>query len=667
MIEMTINGKVVYPDTSQKIKVTFENQYVKDSGSYTYDIQFPLAILGNKLVFGNIDRLDVRKGVATFEDCKIFVDNRIIMSGKGTVTSITDKTLKLQVIGGKSRIKYNSRFEKHYIDDIDYDDVEITMGLDWDLYTQLNVDNFVMHEVPKVLYISYDNAYMVGQPGVAAFNPINDETNDRTANVIAYFPENTSTLKPRPKLNGIELEPWQRAWVEMYHIAVQPNLLYVFRKVMESEGYTITWNEIDKEPWNRLYIANARNTVRIKDALPHWTVYMLLEEIRKLFNVSIMFNETDKTISIIQRNEIANNGIVTYDHSEEFTCEYDEDGLKNYLTSNVEYSMDDSINRQFTDFFPQEVLMKFSRMYCADLLELVAKTGFMSERQRRTTLFHVGENDWYIWTKESSGAYMENENDHFSHAMNHLLQCGYFNPVMRDYESDESVKLNIIPAAFYKRQKYAANDDDFPKGVLHYDGMRYLNVFIPSIQNDKEVALEDMTYDEEEDDYYYSVEDALESGGVTEEETTDEEDPEEKMAVFFQSHYVINTYPQYYNEGHNDKKDSIVYYASYLPEEDPVMRWPITHTDFREGKAFVSDTKYASLSLTHIYRMSEDIEVHGIEKHNQITIKFYTDEIPDPSKIYVFRNKRFVCEKVEMNVTKDGIEKEKTGYFYEIL
>ena len=65
--------------------------------------------------------------------------------------------------------------------------------------------------------------------------------------------------------------------------------------------------------------------------------------------------------------------------------------------------------------------------------------------------------------------------------------------------------------------------------------------------------------------------------------------------------------------------------------------------------------------------MSEDIEIRGIEKHNQITIKFYTDEIPDPSKIYVFRNKRFVCEKVEMNVTKDGIEKEKTGYFYEIL
>lgn len=55
-----------------------------------------------------------------------------------------------------------------------------------------------------------------------------------------------------------------------------------------------------------------------------------------------------------------------------------------------------------------------------------------------------------------------------------------------------------------------------------------------------------------------------------------------------------------------------------------------------------------------------------IDKNNPITIKFITDDIPDPSKIYVF-NKRYICEKVEMNVTDDGIDKEKTGYFYEIL
>ena len=56
-----------------------------------------------------------------------------------------------------------------------------------------------------------------------------------------------------------------------------------------------------------------------------------------------------------------------------------------------------------------------------------------------------------------------------------------------------------------------------------------------------------------------------------------------------------------------------------------------------------------------------------IDNNNQISIKFIPDDIPDPSKIYVFNNKRYICEKVEMNVTDDGIDKEKTGYFYEML
>ena len=57
----------------------------------------------------------------------------------------------------------------------------------------------------------------------------------------------------------------------------------------------------------------------------------------------------------------------------------------------------------------------------------------------------------------------------------------------------------------------------------------------------------------------------------------------------------------------------------------------------------------------------------SVDKHNQIAVKFITDDIPDPSKIYVFNNKRYICEKVEMNVTDDGTDKEKTGYFYEML
>ena len=45
MIVCSLNGKTAYPSSSDKIKVTYENQFVKDSGSYTYDISFPMDIV----------------------------------------------------------------------------------------------------------------------------------------------------------------------------------------------------------------------------------------------------------------------------------------------------------------------------------------------------------------------------------------------------------------------------------------------------------------------------------------------------------------------------------------------------------------------------------------------------------------------------------------------
>ena len=56
-----------------------------------------------------------------------------------------------------------------------------------------------------------------------------------------------------------------------------------------------------------------------------------------------------------------------------------------------------------------------------------------------------------------------------------------------------------------------------------------------------------------------------------------------------------------------------------------------------------------------------------IDSHNLFCIKFPTDDIPDPSRIFIFRNRRFICQKVELEVSGVGIDKVKTGYFYEIL
>lgn len=42
------------------------------------------------------------------------------------------------------------------------------------------------------------------------------------------------------------------------------------------------------------------------------------------------------------------------------------------------------------------------------------------------------------------------------------------------------------------------------------------------------------------------------------------------------------------------------------------------------------------------------------------------DGIPDPTRIYVFCNKRYICAKVEIKINESGIDRLKTGYFHEI-
>lgn len=46
-------------------------------------------------------------------------------------------------------------------------------------------------------------------------------------------------------------------------------------------------------------------------------------------------------------------------------------------------------------------------------------------------------------------------------------------------------------------------------------------------------------------------------------------------------------------------------------------------------------------------------------------IKFIADRIPNPGAMFVIRNKQFVCEKLEVNISPEGKDRMITGYFYE--
>lgn len=79
-----------------------------------------------------------------------------------------------------------------------------------------------------------------------------------------------------------------------------------------------------------------------------------------------------KTVKIIASNELLAQDMVSYDCEDDFSAEYDEDGLDNLSTSNIEYSFDSSINRDWREYISQSVQKNYKTKTYNDLNELVS-------------------------------------------------------------------------------------------------------------------------------------------------------------------------------------------------------------------------------------------------------------------------------------------------------
>lgn len=627
MITCIINGHKAYPISTSSIKVTYANQYVTDDGEYTYDITFPMNILENRVIFKNVSRLEVKKNIAKYDDCKLFCNSQLIMSGVGTILSVNEKEIKLQIVGGKSRIKFNDRLTKHYIDEIPFgtaDKPGYTVDKGWSQGWK------GLQKIKDIYRLDDDKSKFLGVEGKWCFVPIRDETNDMIANFVGVDKTKVFIGYNAPFI----VNP-----------AVQPNLMYIFRKVVEYEGYTLKRNDFDCKPWNLLYIASAYKTRELRRALPHWSSYTFIEEFRKLFNATIVFNDIQKTCSVIKKSELTSADSVAIEPLDEYTTDYDEDGsFSTSSTANLEYNLGDSANRDNYEVISKKVFENFKIVHSTGTWEpqnqFKGTTQSWSEKQKRQTIIECN-GSYYI--------YVENEDGSKTWQL-----AGVWSPLIRDSSSDDYVDINISPAA------QVVEDINFKTAIIGEDNY-YEKRCLLSIPNDKEPDSKECDVDD--DGYSYtSVQDAIDD-----ESTLDKsEDDQECMNIFF----IIP------GEVQVDTKFSWVRAKS---------RWPKFKTDYRINKEYCGSTeggfggngggtfkeKYP-YSLSICTKSTNDVVTLGclhdnglrLDNKNCMEVKFKSDDIPDPSKIYIIRNKKYVCEKIEMEVKDDAIEPVYTGYFY---
>lgn len=620
MITCIINGHRAYPISTSSIKVTYANQYVTDDGEYTYDITFPMDILANREIFKNVSRFEVAKNIAKYDDCKLYVDSRIIMSGVGTILSVNQNEVKLQIVGGKSRIKFNEKMTKHYIDEMDLgiaDKPGYTVDKGW----SQGFKN--LQKINDIYRLDDDKSKFLGVEGKWCFVPVRDETNDMIANFVGVDKTKQFIGYNAPFI---------------MNLAVQPNLMHIFRKVVEYEGYNLKRNDFDCKPWNLLYIASAYKTRELRKALPHWSSYTFIEEFRKLFNATIVFDDILKTCSVINASELTTTDSIKIEPMDEYTTDYDEDGsISTSSTANLEYNLGGSANRGSYEVISKKVFENFENFHSEEISldnQFVSTTLLWSEKKKRQTIIE-NFGDYYI--------YVEDENGKKSWKL-----AGVWSPLIRDKSSEDYVDLNISPAA------QVVEDINFKTGFL--EDKYYEKRCLLSIPNDKEPDSKESDVDDDGFSYT-SVQDAIDD-----ESTLDKsEDDQECMNIFF----ILPGRVQI--GGPNQTSLSWVGNKS---------RWPQFLTDYRINADYrysgIADIFYDFYSLS--LRKKREIgttclgSLHDnglrIDNKNCMEIKFKSDEIPDPSKIYIIRNKKFVCAKIEMEVKDDAIEPIYTGYFY---
>lgn len=621
MITCVINGMAAYPAASQSIKLTYANQYVTDDGEYSYDINFPMSIMDNRRVFHNVSRFDVSKVTQKFNDCKLYVSGRLILSGVGTIISVTEAEIKLQIVGGKSRIKYNDRMTKHYIDEIATFGTADKPGYTVDKGWSQGFKN--LQKINDIYRLDEDKSKFLGVEGKWCFVPVRDETNDMIANFVG--------VDKTKQFIGYNA-PF------VMNLAVQPNLMYIFRKVVEYEGYTLKRNDFDCKPWNLLYIASAYKTRELRKALPHWSSYTFIEEFRKLFNATIVFDDIKKTCSVINASELTTADSVEIEPLDEYTTDYDEDGsLSTSSTANLEYNLGDSANRDNYEVISKKVFNSFESFHSEEISldnQFVSTTMLWSEKKKRQTIIE-NFGDYYI--------YVEDENGKKSWELS-----GIWSPLIRDKSSDDYVDLNISPAA------QVVEDINFKTGLL--EDKYYEKRCLLSIPNNKEPDSKDCDIDE--DGYSYtSVQDALDDESML--DTT--EDEQECMNIFF----ILPGRVQI--GGPNTTSLSWV---------DNKSRWPQFLTDYHINEDYrysgIADIFYDFYSLS--LRKKREIgatclgSLHDnglkIDNKNCLQVKFKSEVIPDPSNTYIIHNKKYVCEKIELEVKDDQIEPIFVGYFY---
>lgn len=346
MTEIIINQKRAVPASGTSISLTIENQALTGTSSYTLDVSFPLDIPANAAIFGILNRRDVAHDKAQM-DAIVRVDNHEVLVGYAVVTKIDADSVSVQLMGHAAAFNYQAKVSETYID-------EMNLG-DWYQHCvgQTGVPHrgtawpIAMEEAwmarDTMFYSNWFTRYTGGTEPWVAFPVVESQTGTLCNEYVAYV-RNPAT--PDVHLDWPYVTPdGQHSSSPQVKFAVQPFIWFMCELIAKASGYTLNRSDnllyTDTE-YRKVFIASADIRVRASACLPHWTVMEWWEQIRNTFGVSLIIDDTSKSLRLVSRDYAftrADSQAVHLDRVlDRFTCEPDTKTLADISDSDVAFA-----------------------------------------------------------------------------------------------------------------------------------------------------------------------------------------------------------------------------------------------------------------------------------------------------------------------------------------
>lgn len=612
----------VYHDTAHQLKIVRENPRFTSSGTYTLEIIIPLAgssgiCLANRSVFGHLHRADTSRHPQEFP-ARLYVADRLIIDGRVVVTSVSQDAVRMQLLGGNAETNRQTAMQNKYIDEMPY--------------TEFEHERMQIAGLPANPTLGELMATEVTAPFFRYF-PVYDTTNDRHLN----YGYELQPVYNAPSSSTVVGYQWREAPISTR--AIQPNLLRVLYSVIARFGYRVTRCDLSATPAAHLYIVNPRPDLPgtgvgpatdwpafIRRALPHWTAAEFIAQVQNLFNAVVVFDDRDHTAAVISAthtgSSAAGSGNQDFtpatpdDFEADVAAPDDDNGGQLFADSNVCYELDETdapsldtayrtVDRKLLDYYEKKTFstIQLARQFCSQ---------------------HPAEAQRYVICIGHATYLCDDAAK--------LWRIDAFGPLTRKKDTESDVTLKCVPAI---SQRYR-RPEDYPVTQI------------------MEVAAENPAPDTDSFDYAESLYQAI-VNGVTPPEAANEQKAPHMLLAF--------TLPRTHNA-------EIIRYPEWDMDKYPAP-YPY-HAPFTIGATELPDAaadwtlslqpQDESFSIGKLH--TAGIAVDGKALHRFTII---ADDLPDPTRVFNIRGKRYLCQKIEATVSNGDLDRLMTAYLYPVL